>query len=44
MFTHEQFYVGVSRVTFVRNIKVIWDERDREEKTKNIVYSEVLLK
>ena len=44
VFTHGQFYVGVSRVTSVRNIKVIWDERDREGKTKNIVYSEVLLK
>ena len=44
VFTHGQFYIRVSRVTSVRNIKVIWDERDREGKTKNIVYSEVLLK
>ena len=44
MFTHGQFYIGVSRVTSVRNIKVIWDERDKKGKTKNIVYSEVLLK
>ena len=44
VFTHGQFYVEVSRVTSVRNIKVIWDERDKEGKTKNIVYSEVLLK
>jgi ATP-dependent exoDNAse (exonuclease V) alpha subunit len=44
VFTHGQFYVGVSRVTSRNNIKVIWDEEDREGKTKNIVYSEVLLK
>ena len=44
VFTHGQFYVGVSRVTSRENIKVIWDEKDREGKTKNIVYPEVLLK
>ena len=43
VFTHGQFYVAVSRVTSVENIKAIWDEKDREGKTKNIVYSEVLL-
>jgi ATP-dependent DNA helicase PIF1 len=44
VFTHGQFYVGVSRVTSRENIKVIWDEKEAEAKTKNIVYSEVLLK
>jgi hypothetical protein len=43
VFSHGQFYVGVSRVTSVFNIKVIWDEKIREAKTKNIVYNEVLL-
>ena len=44
VFTHGQFYVGVSRVTSRENIKVIWDPKEIEAKTKNIVYSEVLLK
>jgi ATP-dependent exoDNAse (exonuclease V) alpha subunit len=44
VFTHGQFYVGVSRVTSVANIKAIWKEEMEEAKTKNIVYSEVLLK
>ena len=43
MFTHGQFYVGVSRVTSVSNIKVIWEESVEEAKTKNIVYSEILV-
>ena len=43
VFTHGQFYVGVSRVTSVSNIKAIWEDRRREAKTKNIVYREVLL-
>jgi hypothetical protein len=43
-FTHGQFYVGVSRVTSQNNIKVIWDDKVAEAKTKNIVYNEVLLK
>jgi hypothetical protein len=42
-FTHGQFYVAVSRVTSVSNLKVIWNEADREAKTQNVVYSEVLL-
>jgi hypothetical protein len=42
--THGQFYVGVSRVTSRERIKVIWDEKEVEAKTKNIVYSEVILK
>jgi ATP-dependent exoDNAse (exonuclease V) alpha subunit len=42
-FTHGQFYVAVSRVTSVSNIKAIWDEEDREGKSQNVVYSEVLL-
>jgi hypothetical protein len=43
VFSHGQFYVGVSRVTSVLNIKVIWEEKIREAKSKNIVYKEVLL-
>jgi len=43
VFTHGQFYVGVSRVTSVSNIKVIWEESVEEAKTKNIVYSEILV-
>jgi ATP-dependent DNA helicase PIF1 len=42
-FTHGQFYVAVSRVTAVANIKVIWNESDEEAKTQNVVYKEVLL-
>jgi ATP-dependent exoDNAse (exonuclease V) alpha subunit len=44
VFTHGQFYVGISRVTSVWNIKAIWEENVREAKSKNIVYREVLLK
>jgi len=43
VFSHGQFYVGISRVTSVSNIKVIWEEAERVSKTKNIVYREVLL-
>ena len=43
VFTHGQFYVGISRVTSVSNIKVIWEDQVREAKSKNIVYPEVLL-
>jgi hypothetical protein len=43
VFTHGQFYVAVSRVTSVGNIKVILEEGERGTKTKNVVYSEVLL-
>ena len=43
VFTHGQFYVGVSRVTSVSNIKVIWDNKIRAPKTQNIVFKEVLL-
>jgi hypothetical protein len=44
VFTHGQFYVAVSRVTSRENIKAIWDEKEADGKTKNIVYDEVLLK
>ena len=44
VFTHGQFYVAVSRVRSWDNIKVIWDNKETEAKTKNVVYSEVLLK
>jgi hypothetical protein len=43
VFTHGQFYVAVSRVTSVSNIKAIWNEQQQEAITKNIVYTEVLL-
>ena len=43
VFTHGQFYVAVSRVTSVHNIKVIWDPKVNSPVTKNIVYPEVLL-
>ena len=42
-FTHGQFYVAISRVTSVSNIKMIWVEKEREAVSKNIVYREVLL-
>ena len=42
-FTHGQFYVAVSRVRSVNNIKVIWDEKLGNGKCKNVVYPEVLL-
>ena len=42
-FTHGQFYVAVSRVTSVSNLKVIWNEEVEEGKTQNVVYKEVLL-
>ena len=44
MFTHGQFYVGVSRVTSRQNIKAIWDDKESSAATKNIVFDEVLLK
>ena len=43
VFSHGQFYVGVSRVTSVSNLKVIWEDNIREPRTKNIVYKEILL-
>ena len=42
-FTHGQFYVAVSRVTSVSNIKGIWNEEDEVAKSQNVVYKEVLL-
>jgi len=42
-FTHGQFYVAVSRVRSVNNLKVIWDEKLGDGVCKNVVYSEVLL-
>jgi hypothetical protein len=42
-FTHGQFYVAVSKVTSVSNIKAIWNEGDEVAKTQNVVYREVLL-
>jgi ATP-dependent exoDNAse (exonuclease V) alpha subunit len=43
VFTHGQFYVAISRVTSVHNLKIIWDERSQSPTTKNIIYPEVLL-
>jgi hypothetical protein len=43
VFTHGQFYVAISRVRSVNNIKVIWDENLGHGVTKNVVYPEVLL-
>ena len=43
VFTHGQFYVAISRVRSVNNIKVIWDENQGHGVTKNVVYPEVLL-
>ena len=38
-----QFYVVISQVTSVHNIKIIWDDQFPNPVTKNIVYPEVLL-
>ena len=43
VFTHGQFYVAVSRVTSVHNIKAIWNPDVDNAVTTNIVYPEVLL-
>ena len=43
VFTHGQFYVAVSRVTSVYNIKAIWNADVDNPVTTNIVYLEVLL-
>jgi ATP-dependent exoDNAse (exonuclease V) alpha subunit len=43
VFTHGQFYVAVSRVKSVHNIKAIWEGEGENAMTKNIVYNEVLL-
>src|SRR6266704_1576641 len=43
VFTHGQFYVTVSRVRSVNNIKVIWDKKVENGITKNVVYPEILL-
>ena len=43
VFTHGQLYVGISRVTASQNIKAIWDEKNANAVTKNIVYPEVII-
>jgi hypothetical protein len=43
VFTHGQFYVAISRVKSVHNIKAIWPSSEEGARTKNIVYNEVLL-
>ena len=42
-FAHGQFYVAISRVTSVHNIKAIWADGQDLATTKNIVYTKVLL-
>ena len=36
-------YVAISQVTFVHNIKAIWDSQLGQPITKNIVYPEVII-
>jgi hypothetical protein len=43
VFTHRQFYVGVSRATSVNRIKAIWNPTLPNPVTKNYVLPEVLL-
>ena len=43
VFIYGQFYMGISRVTSVHNIKAIWPNMSETAQTKNIVYKEVLL-
>ena len=43
VFTHEQLYVVISRVTASQNIKAIWEENKPNSVTKNIVYPEVTI-
>ena len=43
VFTHGQLYAGISWVTSVHNIKVIWDSNMENPVTKNIVYPEVII-
>jgi ATP-dependent exoDNAse (exonuclease V) alpha subunit len=43
VFTHGQLYVGISRVTASQKIKAIWDEKNANAVTKNIVYPEVII-
>jgi ATP-dependent exoDNAse (exonuclease V) alpha subunit len=44
VFSHGQFYVGVSRGKNWSNVKVLLDKDKADKKTQNIVYPEVLLK
>jgi hypothetical protein len=41
-FTHSQLYMALSRATLLNSISVLLTE-DRDRKTNNIVYPEVLL-
>ena len=41
VFTHGQFYVAISPVKSVHNIKAIWPSSEETARTKNIVYNEV---
>ena len=44
VFTHGQFYVGMSRCTSGNHIKILLPEDSTSNVTKNIVFSEALLK
>lgn len=43
VFGHGQFYVAISRVMSVHRLKMIWDPKSAEARTKNVVYPEVIL-
>ena len=43
VFTHEQLYVAISRVTVSQNIKAIWEKNKPNSVTKNIIYPEVII-
>ena len=43
VFSHGQFYVGVSRATRWDRIKILLSRENIEKTTMNVVYKEVLL-
>ena len=43
VFTHGQLYVALSRAHHLSSLKCITSDRNRPEKTKNIVFKEVVL-
>ena len=44
VFTHGQFYVAMSRCTSANHVKILFPEDSTSNVTKNIVFSEALLK